>query len=290
MSFEQILRVSRIFGELGVRKYRITGGEPLLRPGLPGLIQELSAQPYVEDLALTTNGALLSDYAGDLFAAGLKRLTVSLDALDARVFRSMSGHRGTSRQVLDGIKAAELAGFSNLKINVVVQRGVNDHQVIDLIEHFRGSGHIVRFIEYMDVGTCNHWQSDYVVPSKELLRRVSQVYPLRAVDENYFGEVAKRYTLLDGSAEIGFISSISQPFCDSCTRVRLTADGRVVTCLFASDGHSIREFLSDSIPDGELKARIAGIWSRRRDRYSQERRSKSTSQEDDKMEMFQIGG
>ena len=291
LSFDEIERLVRLFVSLGVRKVRVTGGEPLLRPELPTLIERLSNIPSIEDLALTTNGSLLAGHAAALKKSGLERLTVSLDSLDARVFKTMSGEKGTLKNVLDGISAAEEAGFGSIKINVVIQRGVNDHTVMDLVEHFRGTKHVLRFIEYMDVGNCNHWQNAYVVPSKEILKEIEAHYPLRPVDAHYFGEVAERYAFSDGKGEIGFISSVSQPFCQSCTRARLSTDGKLFTCLFAGDGTDLRAPLRAGKNDEEVLEIIKTAWQKREDRYS-ELRSKLIAQNPHghKVEMFQIGG
>src|SRR5690606_9467403 len=232
MSFDQIETLVRGFVQVGVRKLRLTGGEPLLRRNLPELIARLARIPGIEDLALTTNGALLAAQARALREAGLRRLTVSLDALDPGVFRAMSGNRGEVATVLEGIAAAEAAGFGRLKINCVVLRGTNDHQVLPLLEHFRGTGHVVRFIEYMDVGTCNGWDPAQVVRADELRDRIAARWPLRPLAAGYTGEVAQRYAFADGGGEVGFINSVSAPFCGDCHRARVSADGQLYTCLF----------------------------------------------------------
>ena len=257
LRFEEIERIARAFVRLGVRKLRLTGGEPLLRRDLPQLVRMLRQIPQVEDVAMTTNGVLLPRVAADLRAAGLMRLTISLDSLDPVTFRALSGGRGEVADVLAGIAAAEAAGFSGIKINCVVMRGVNDGGAVDLIEHFRGSGHIVRFIEYMDVGTLNHWSGDRVVPSAELMARIGARWRLRPLEPNYRGEVAERYELVEGGGEIGFISSVSQPFCGDCSRARLSADGHMYTCLFARAGHDLRASLRSGASDDDLCALIA---------------------------------
>jgi len=290
LRFEEIERIARAFVRLGVRKLRLTGGEPLLRRDLPQLVRMLRQIPQVEDVAMTTNGVLLPRHATDLRAAGLMRLTVSLDSLDAATFRTLSGGRGDVGDVLAGIAAAEAAGFSRIKVNCVVMRGVNDAGVIDLVERFRGSGHIVRFIEYMDVGTLNHWSGDRVVPSAELMARIGARWRLRALEPNYRGEVAERYELEDGSGEIGFISSVSQPFCGDCSRARLSADGHMYTCLFARAGHDLRTSLRGGASDDELCGMIAARWSDRSDRYSEIRSEVRASGDGTKVEMFSIGG
>lgn len=288
LQFDEISRLVRLFVSLGVRKIRLTGGEPLLRPGLTELIKTLSVIPGIDDLALTTNGSLLAVHAAELKAAGLKRLTVSLDTLDSRLFREMSGGKGNVHDVLQGIKTAEEAGFGAIKINVVLQRGVNDFNLMDIVRYFKNTPHILRFIEYMDVGNCNHWEQGYVVPTAELVKRIQQHYPLEPVHANYYGEVAERYRFKDGSGEIGFISSITQPFCGSCTRARLSTDGRIFTCLFSGKGHDLRNALRRGAADEELQALITTIWQNRSDRYSEERHESTHRYE--KIEMYQIGG
>ena len=225
LTYDEILRVARVAAGLGVSKIRLTGGEPLLDKNVADLIARLAEIPGIDDLALTTNGMLLARMAAKLADAGLHRVTISLDSLDEAVFRRMSGGRGDLSQVLAGLDAAHRAGLSPIKINVVVERGMNDHTVMNLLEHFRGSGHIVRLIEYMDVGNRNGWRMEQVVPSRELLEQIVQRWPLRRVDKNYPGEVARRYEYLDGQGEIGFISSVTEPFCGDCSRARLSADG-----------------------------------------------------------------
>lgn len=286
LSFEQIETAVRAFVRLGVRKIRLTGGEPLLRKNLPELIARLVRIEGIEDLALTTNGSLLAAQAQALYAAGLHRLTVSLDALDPAVFRAMSGGRGEVSDVLAGIAAAEAAGFNALKLNTVVQRGVNEDQVLPLVEHFRGSGHVIRFIEYMDVGTCNGWRREVVVPSAELRDRIAARWPLRALSPTYRGEVASRYGFADGRGEVGFVSSVSEPFCGDCHRARLSADGQLFTCLFAAKGSDLRDALAAG--ESMLVERIADLWGRRVDRYSEQRAE--PGHERKKIEMFYIGG
>ena len=288
LTFEEITRLTELFVSVGAEKVRLTGGEPLLRPDLDVLIKNLSQISKIKDLALTTNGSLLAKYASKLRDAGLRRLTVSLDTLDSRVFKVMSGNKGHLTQVLDGIKAAEEAGFNSLKINVVVQKGVNDATFMDLVRYFKGTKHVLRFIEYVDVGNCNHWQWKYVVPSKEILQTINKHFLLTPLDPNYFGEVAERYQFVDGGGEIGFISSVSQPFCGSCTRLRLSADGKMFTCLFAHDGVDLSAPLRNGASDATLLNLIKETWSKRSDRYS-ELRSK-THHNSQRVEMFQIGG
>jgi len=290
LRFEEIERIARAFVGLGVHKLRLTGGEPLLRRDLPALVRMLRDIPGVEDLALTTNGVLLPRFAGALREAGLMRLTVSLDTLDADTFRRLSGGRGEVGEVLAGIAAAENAGFERIKLNCVVMRGVNDGQILDLLERFRGSGHIVRFIEYMDVGTLNHWRNDLVVPSADLIARIDARWPLRVLDRNYRGEVAERCEFADGAGEIGFISSVSQPFCGDCSRARLSADGKMYTCLFAREGHDLRLPLREGASDAELRRLIADRWLQRVDRYSEQRAELRARGDGAKVEMFTLGG
>jgi len=290
LRFEEIERIARAFVASGVRKLRLTGGEPLLRRELPQLVRMLRAIPEVEDIALTTNGVLLPRCAAALREAGLMRLTVSLDTLDESTFRRLSGGRGEVSEVLAGIAAAEEAGFGPIKLNCVVMRGVNDGQVLDLLARFRGTGHIVRFIEYMDVGTLNRWQGELVVPSAELIERIGTRWPVRPLEPNYRGEVAERYAFEDGAGEIGFISSVSQPFCGDCSRARLSADGKMYTCLFARDGHDLRLPLRAGASDEELVALIGNQWSGRTDRYSERRAELRALGDDAKVEMFTIGG
>ena len=289
LRFEEIERLARIFVGLGVRKLRLTGGEPLLRRDLHELVRQLALIPGPVDLALTTNGSLLAEKVDALRTAGLDRITLSLDALDPETFRAMSGGRGDVDTVLAAIAAAERAGFSPLKINAVVMRGVNDAHALDLVEHFRGSGHIVRFIEYMDVGTCNEWRRDMVVPSAELRERIDARWPLVALEANYGGEVAQRYAFADGGGEIGFISSVSEPFCGDCSRARLSADGRLYTCLFARSGHDLRGPMRAGASDAELAGLIGAVWNARDDRYS-ELRSSLRGGARERVEMYEIGG
>lgn len=287
MSFDQIETLVRGFARLGVNKLRLTGGEPLLRKRLPELIARLSTIPGIDDLALTTNGSLLAGQAEALHGAGLRRLTVSLDALDAGLFGRMSGARGDVAAVLDGIDAATRAGFASLKINCVVQRGINEDQVVPLLERFRGSGHVLRFIEYMDVGNCNGWQREQVVTSRELRDRIAARWPIRPLDPNYRGEVATRYRFEDGAGEVGFVSSISETFCGDCHRARVSADGKLYTCLFASEGTDLLGALARG--EEALVEQVAGLWSRRMDRYS-ELRGEREATKGRHVEMFLIGG
>jgi GTP 3',8-cyclase len=269
LDFNELLRLTRLFLQLGVVKLRVTGGEPLLRAGLSDLIGDLTSLPGIEDVALTTNGVLLAQHAAELRAAGLQRVTVSLDSLDPAVFAQMAGGFGSVEDVLEGIAAAQRAGLSPIKLNTVVQRGINDHQVLDLVERFRGSGVIVRFIEYMDVGNRNDWNLERVVPSQQLLERVHARWPMSALEPAYASEVARRYAFDDGGGEVGFISSVTQPFCGDCARARLSSDGRFYTCLFAAEGTDLRAPLRGGASDEELLQLIRAVWERRADRYSE---------------------
>lgn len=288
MTDHEITDLVKIFVGMGVQKVRITGGEPLVRPGLPSLIAQLAAVDGLRDMALTTNGVLLPRLAADLAAAGLSRLTVSLDSLDQSVLSTMSGGKGHLNDILSGIEAAERAGFKRLKINAVVQRGVNDHTIMDLLAHFRGTGHTVRLIEYMDVGNSNHWELEQVVPSAEWVDRIGQVWPIEAITDGKASSTSRRYRYIDGQGEIGLISSISQPFCGGCTRARLTADGMLYTCLFGSKGTNLMPLIRH--PDGtsSLQERIRTIWEQRDDRYSEIRGEQTPH--DAKVEMYRMGG
>ncbi len=291
LTHEEILKVIRVATGLGVSKIRLTGGEPLLDKKLPELVTGIAAMSGVEDLALTTNAMLLAPIAKKLRDAGLQRVTISLDSIDEQIFKLMSGGRGDLHKVLAGITAAEQAGLDPIKINVVVQRGVNDHTVLELLGHFRGSGHIVRLIEFMDVGNRNGWRMDQVVPSKELLDAVQARWPVEAVGKNYPGEVARRYQYLDGQGEIGFISSVTEPFCGSCSRARLSADGVLYTCLFATQGTDLREPIRNGADDNELSDILSRIWLQRADRYSELRRPDvAEAHAQSKVEMYRIGG
>ncbi len=288
LTYEEITRLARIFVELGVEKVRLTGGEPLLRRDLCDLIRWLAAVPGIRDLTLTTNGLLLPKFATDLAAAGLDRVTVSLDSLDEAVFGRMNDVGVGVDKILTGIDSALAAGLTPLKVNAVVQRGVNDHTIVDLARHFHGSGVIVRFIEFMDVGTTNGWRLDTVVPTAEIVERIDRVLPLEPVAANYPGEVAKRHRYRDGGGEIGVIASVTQPFCGGCTRARLSPEGKLFSCLFANTGHDLRAPLRAGDSDEDLRQRLARIWGKRDDRYS-EIRSAATAQLP-RIEMSYIGG
>ncbi len=289
LTFEEIARLTRLFVELGAGKIRLTGGEPLLREHLPALVSQIAAIPGMRDLTLTTNGQLLAERAGPLRQAGLGRITVSLDSLDPEVFKALNGRAFGPERVLAGIEAAEKAGLTPIKINAVVVRGVNDSSVVDLARRFRGTGHIVRFIEFMDVGTLNSWKMEKVVPAAEVHDRIHEAFPLEPVAPAYPGEVARRFRYQDGAGEIGIIASVTMPFCGDCTRARLSTDGRLFTCLFASEGTDLKTPLRAGASDQELSDLIASIWRRRIDRYSEERSSR-TDPPPRRIEMYQIGG
>jgi cyclic pyranopterin phosphate synthase len=286
LSFEEITRLSRVFASLGVRKLRLTGGEPLLRNGLPDLVGMLSAIGGI-DIALTTNGSLLAAQAPALVVAGLKRITVSLDSLDDATFRAMNDADFGVERVMEGIDAAAAAGLP-VKINAVVKRGTNEDGVVDLARWARKRGHIVRFIEYMDVGHTNGWRLDDVVPGDEIVQRIGAEMPLEPIDANYAGEVAQRWRYSDGTGEVGVITSVTQPFCGDCTRARLSADGKLYTCLFATEGTDMRAAVRDGRDDAALETLIRDVWIAREDRYS-ELRSANT-QGLDRVEMSYIGG
>ena len=289
LDYEEIARLTSTFVSLGVTKVRLTGGEPLVRAKLERLVSMLAQIEGVEDLTLTTNGYLLAQHAQALRDAGLQRITVSLDTLDDATFRKMNGRNYGTQRVLEGIQAAEEAGFHPIKVNAVVQKGVNDHTVVELARYFKERGHIVRFIEYMDVGNRNGWKLDQVVSSKEVIHRLNQEMPLGPVAKDYLGEVADRYRYLDGTGEVGVISSVTQPFCGDCTRLRLSPEGKVYTCLFASLGHDLKTPLRAGATDEELEGLVASVWRVRTDRYSEERAS-MTGPQPRKVEMYYIGG
>tara|TARA_Y100001935_G_scaffold254089_1_gene262061 strand:- start:1278 stop:2279 length:1002 start_codon:yes stop_codon:yes gene_type:complete len=288
LSFEEIIRLSKIFVNLGVNKIRITGGEPLVRKNVSHLIKSLSEIDENLDIAMTTNGYLLSKYASELHDAGLKRLTVSLDSLHNEIFKKMSGKSFDVENVLSGIKKAKSEGFENIKINTVVRKDVNENSIMDLVDYCRSEGHILRFIEYMDVGTLNSWNRENVVSSNEIKELISEKYNLKSISKNYSSETSDRYTFLDGSGEIGFISSISNPFCSNCTRARITADGKLVTCLFSNKGMNLKALLRSRKSDEEILFEISNLWSLRDDKYSLERSDNVNVK--NKIEMFQTGG
>ena len=288
LSFEEIDRVARSFVRHGVRKIRLTGGEPLLRKGIEGLIAKLSLIPDLEEVTLTTNGALLGRKAQDLAAAGLRRVTVSLDSMQDAVFAAMNDVGFGVQGVLDGITAAAEAGLTPIKINMVVKRGVNDGSILDMARHFKGSGHTLRFIEYMDVGTTNGWRLDDVVPARDIVQMLDQEFGIEPVGPSYRGEVAQRWRYRDRTGEVGVISSVTQPFCSDCTRARLSAEGVLYTCLFATSGTDLREVLRAGASDKMLDEVVCGLWTNRADRYSETRSSQTVGLR--KVEMSYLGG
>jgi GTP 3',8-cyclase len=288
LTFEEIARLVRIFTGLGVEKVRLTGGEPLVRRELPSLVASLAAIPGVQDLTLTTNGVLLPEHADELKAAGLHRVTVSLDADDDATFMRMNDAGVPVSRVLAGIEAAEAAGLGPIKLNMVVKRGWNEHALLPMARRFRRTGRILRFIEYMDVGHSNGWRLDEVITADEILRTLSAELPLEPLPPSRPGEVAERYRYADGSGEIGIIASVSRPFCGDCNRARLSADGQLYTCLFATTGHDLRGLLRGGASDSDLDAAIRGIWEARDDRYSEIRSAETVSLP--KVEMSYIGG
>ena len=287
LTFEEIARLVRSFAELGVQKVRLTGGEPLVRRDLEKLVGMLAEIPDL-DLTLTTNGSLLAEKAAALAAAGLKRVTVSLDSLDDATFKRMNDVDFPVQRVLDGIAAAERAGLAPIKVNMVVRRGLNEDSVLPMARHFRNSGHVLRFIEYMDVGTSNGWRLDDVVPARELIASINNEFPLEPVQAGYRGEVAARYRYRDGGGEIGVISSVTQPFCADCTRARLSADGSLYTCLFATQGHDLRALVRSGASDEDIRVAVMSVWAAREDRYSELRSSETAGL--NKIEMSFIGG
>lgn len=288
LTFEEITRLALVFARLGVEKLRLTGGEPLVRRDLERLVEMLADVEGISDLTMTTNGALLAARAGALKQAGLDRVTVSLDALDDATFGRMNDVGFPVARVLDAITVAAAAGLGPVKVNAVIRRGVNEHAVTQLAGHFRGTGHIVRYIEYMDVGHSNGWRLDEVVSAAEMLRLIDAQWPLEPVTPAYRGEVARRYRYRDGQGEIGLIASVSQPFCGDCTRARLTADGQLVTCLFATRGHDLRGLLREGATDDEIEATLRSVWAARDDRYSEMRAAET--QDVERLEMSYIGG
>src|SRR5215472_5651166 len=291
LTFEELTRLARVFADLGVRKLRLTGGEPLLRRDLETLVAMLAGLAGIGDIALTTNGALLARKAAALADAGLRRVTVSLDSLDDTVFMALNDAHFPAAKVLDAIAAAADAGLAPVKVNMVVKRGVNEQSILPMAAHFRHSGHVLRFIEYMDVGTTNGWRLDDVVPAAQIISLIGGHWPLEPAAPAYPGEVATRYRYRDGAGEIGVIASVTQPFCRGCTRARLSADGQLYTCLFAAAGHDLRGPLRAGATDPALRELIAAIWARRADRYSEQRtRHTRQLQGRPKVEMSRIGG
>lgn len=289
LSFDEIERITRIFVSLGVRKLRITGGEPLLRRGLPQLIERLNKIDGVEDIGLTTNGSLLKKFAPDLYKAGLSRVTVSLDSLEEERFFYLNGNRSKVQRVLEGIQAAAEVGMK-IKINMVVQKGKNEQDILQMAQYFKGNKHIIPFIEYMDVGNYNGWDLKEVVSKQEIVDTIHQVMPLERIEANYVGEVATRYRYIGSDEEIGIISSVTDSFCSSCTRARISAEGKLYTCLFASKGNDLRELLRSEYTDEEITDVVRDIWNKREDRYSDERLSHTSKKRAPKIEMSHIGG
>ena len=288
LSFEEIVRLARVFHHLGVRKIRLTGGEPLLRADLPRLVDWLAAIPELE-VALTTNGSLLAQYASVLATSGLSRITVSLDSLQAPTFAEMNDVAVPIELVLDGVEAAVAAGLTPVKLNAVIKRGKNDDQILEFARRFKGTDLIPRFIEYMDVGTTNGWRLDDVVSGREIVQKIGGEFPVEPVEPTRRGEVARRWRYLDGEGEFGVITSVTQPFCGDCSRARVSADGKLYTCLFASHGVDLRLPLRDGSDDAGLERLISGVWQRRNDRYS-ETRTRATESASDRIEMSYIGG
>jgi GTP 3',8-cyclase len=286
LGFEEIARLARVFVGLGVQKIRLTGGEPLVRRHLHRLVEMLAGLGV--EITLTTNGSLLASQADALKKAGLNRVTVSLDSLDDVTFRAMNDSDFPVASVIEGIEAAACAGLGPVKINMVVKRGVNDQGIVQMAERWRGTGHIIRFIEFMDVGSTNGWRMDDVVPSAEVIRNISQKWPLEPLDANYPGEVAERWRYVDGAGEVGVISSVTQAFCSSCTRMRLSTEGSLFTCLFAQAGHDLKRLVRGGASDDVLRNEIAAVWQRRADRYSEVRTSQTSPLK--KVEMSYIGG
>ncbi|NJN55625.1 MAG: GTP 3',8-cyclase MoaA [Anaerolineae bacterium] len=289
LSDDEIVRLAALFAQIGVSKFRLTGGEPLLRPNLPALIARLAQTPGIDDLALTTNGYYLPKLAGQLKEAGLHRLTISLDSLDEEVFEEMNGRKASVQRVLAGLAVAEADGFDSIKLNCVVKKGVNDHTIVALARRFKGTGHIVRFIEYMDVGNLNGWRMEDVVTAEKIIALIDAEMPLEPIPPNYPGEVANRYRYVDGDGEIGVIASVTKPFCGDCTRARLSSAGEYYTCLFAHHGTDLRAPLREGASDEEMLQRIGGVWQRRTDRYS-ELRTSFTRLPAKGAEMYRLGG
>ncbi|SDQ65554.1 cyclic pyranopterin monophosphate synthase subunit MoaA [Virgibacillus subterraneus] len=288
LSFDEIVRLAKTFAKLGVEKIRITGGEPLMRRNLDELIAQLTVIPGIKDIALTTNAVFLPKTAKKLKAAGLKRVNISLDAIEDEVFKQINGKGVVARPVLKGIEAAQEAGLE-VKINMVAKKGMNESQVLPMARYFKGTNIILRYIEFMDVGNHNGWDFNNVITKKQIIDMIDKEMPLEPAEENYYGEVASRYRYKDGGGEIGVISSVSDSFCGTCTRIRLSADGKLYTCLFASSGFDIREKMRDELTDEQLEEEVTSLWGNRRDRYSEER-SEQKNNNRKKIEMSYIGG
>lgn len=290
LSFEEIERLAQLFAKLGVKKLRLTGGEPLMRRGLPELVEKLMKIEGIEDIGLTTNAVLLGQYAEPLYAAGLRRLNISLDALDPELFGEMNGRGVKPEVVLKNIDKAHALGFT-IKMNMVVKKGTNEQEILPMAQHFKERGITLRFIEFMDVGNDNGWSFDKVVTKKEILERLQAVHMLVPVEEEYYGEVAKRWRYEDNEAEVGFITSVSESFCSTCTRARLSSEGKLFTCLFASEGFDVRALIRDGATDEELAMAITGVWENRADRYSDERTEQTVkNRKNKKINMSYIGG
>jgi cyclic pyranopterin phosphate synthase len=291
LTFEEIVRLARIFVKLGVRKIRLTGGEPLLRKELEVLVANLAGLKDIEDIALTTNGFLLAEKAAALKKAGLHRVTVSLHSIDNDIFGKMNGRGFSTKKVLKGIEKAQEVGLTPIKMNVVVQRGVNDHAIVELARYFRERGRIVRFIEYMDVGNLNGWRMEHVVSADEIVRTIDATMPLESLGRDYQSEVSSRYRYKDGSGEIGVIASVTEPFCGDCSRIRLSAEGKVYTCLFANSGQDLRGPLRSGASDQQVEETLRTIWAVRSDRYSELRTTQTAPEhQTKKVEMFEVGG
>ncbi|MEC5425130.1 GTP 3',8-cyclase MoaA [Virgibacillus sp. C22-A2] len=288
LNYEEIVRLATTFAKLGVEKIRITGGEPLMRKDLDQLIAKLTGIPGIRDIALTTNGILLTKMAVKLKEAGLKRVNISLDGIEDDVFKQINGKGVGTLPVLKGIQAAQNAGLQ-VKINMVAKKGMNESQILPMARHFKGKDIILRYIEFMDVGNHNGWDFKNVISKKEIVDTIHKEFPLEPLEENYYGEVASRYRYKDGGGEIGVISSVTDSFCDTCTRIRLSADGKLYTCLFASDGFNIKEKLRDGLTNGQLDEELTALWGARKDRYSDERAEKKDTKRK-KIEMSYIGG
>jgi GTP 3',8-cyclase len=290
LSFEEIERLTRILVKLGVEKVRLTGGEPTLRRGMPKLVEKLVRIPGLREVNLTTNGSRLTELARPLQDSGLTRVTVSLDSLDDRVFRAMNDVDSPVSRVLDGIEAAQNAGFTNLKVNTVVKRDQNDEGILDIARHFRGTDVVVRFIEFMDVGASNGWRMQNVVTADEIIEWIDSVFPLEPLGDQDRREVAERWRYRDGTGEVGIIASVTRPFCGDCSRLRLSADGRLFTCLFGAASHDFRSLLRSGVTDADIEQRIRAIWGRRRDRYSERRQEEAAGAPSQRAEMSYIGG
>ena len=289
LTFEEIITITEILVEMGVQKVRLTGGEPLLRYKIEDLISPLSKIPGIKELTLTTNGYLLPQKAEELKKSGIDRITVSLDSLNNEIFKKINGRNVDVSKVLKGIEAAEKAGFNPIKVNCVVEKGINENSILEMAEYFKAKGHILRFIEFMDVGTLYQWNLNKVVSSKEIVKIINSKMPIEPINPTYFGEVASRYQYKDGSGEIGIISSVTQPFCGNCTRLRLSPEGNLFTCLFSNTGTDVKKFLRSNKSKKELESLIKKTWLARKDKYSIDRSSnpdKSTK----KVEMYHIGG